>query len=58
MQTQHIVLFWFLQVLISSIINLSIPTRIPKNIFDFLMLTFLPYVIYCLLFNKSLLTED
>lgn len=48
-----ILLIWGMQVMVSALIHASRPSRIPHNMFDFLKLTFLPYVLYCLIFNKK-----
>jgi len=44
------------QACVASIVNLlGTPTRVPKNGLDFLLLTTLPYVVYCKFFRPDLL---
>lgn len=37
---------FIIQFITAAVINVYIKTRIPKSIWDFLKLTFLPYVLY------------
>lgn len=41
------------QMFICSLIHIINNTRIPAGLVDFLKLTFLPYVVYCLWANKD-----
>lgn len=41
-----LIVIYILQLLVCTVIHISILTRIPKGPIDFLKLTFLPYVLY------------
>jgi hypothetical protein len=47
------ILCYLLQAMIAASINIKRPTRIPNSTWDFIKLTFAPYVIYCRLFNDK-----
>lgn len=53
----NLVLIYLLQVLLACIINLDVGTRIPTSLFDFIKLTFFPYVLYQRIKDKSKLTD-
>jgi hypothetical protein len=44
---------WLLQSTITIFLNIIFGVRIPLNIKDFLKLTFLPYVVYHLIYDKE-----
>lgn len=45
--------FYIINMGICAIIHSERGTRGPEGFFDFIRLTFLPYVLYCLLFDKT-----
>lgn len=48
-----IALLYLAQMVISCFINICLPSRIPKDNFDFFRLTFLPHTLYWFIFNKN-----
>lgn len=50
---ENIILIWAIQALFAHLIHYEIVSRIPRDMADFLLLSFLPYVIYCFLYDKD-----
>lgn len=48
-----ILIIYFTFVSITGFMNAINATRIPNSMWDMIKLTFFPYVVYCLLFNRS-----
>jgi len=48
-----IVTYIILYSLLINFLNIIFGSRDPKNFIDFCKLYFLPYLLYCLIFNKN-----
>lgn len=48
-----LITIWALQAWLACMCNMFLPARIPRNPLDFLLLTFLPFVIIALLFSPK-----
>lgn len=44
---------WLLQAAISTLFLINIGARSPKSAIETFIMTFLPYVLWCVLFNKN-----
>jgi len=50
-----ILFMWFIQTIFCIFLNLIHPTRIPKSTWDFIKLTFFPYVLFWLVTKPEVL---